>query len=97
MHYKGWTNPPFWITYTYPWSVKLYFTMRRGEAPVTVIKEQTLLIDPRGHFTRLRCAAILTLDKLLKRIRKWFPEPFFRNGRKPLIEICEFLASYPSW
>jgi hypothetical protein len=46
-----------------------------------------LLIDPAGHFTKLRCYIIVALDKLA-----------FKIGLincHPLANICEFLANYP--
>lgn len=51
------------------------------------IDEQYLKIDPRGHFTMLRCAGIKVLD----RIMQWV------GYRKPFAEFCEFLAVYPTW
>jgi hypothetical protein len=54
----------------------------------TVTKWWTVNIDPRGHFTRFRFAAIVTFDKILKRF------PCFE---KPLVEFCMFLSCYPTF
>jgi len=47
----------------------------------------SLQIDPRGHFTKIRCAAIVTLDKMIKLFKR----------KKPFVEFAEFLANYPVW
>lgn len=45
-------------------------------------------IDPRGHFTMLRCAAIKVFDSILERLPKL---------EKPLVEFCMFLSCYPTF
>jgi len=45
-------------------------------------------VDPRGHFTMLRCSFIICLVKIIGR---------FRRAKKPLQEFCEVLANYPTW
>lgn len=47
----------------------------------------SVYIDPRGKFTAIRCSAIIVLDRIMKRL----------HVRKPLVEICELVASYPTW
>jgi hypothetical protein len=49
----------------------------------------TLKIDPRGHFTNLRCFTIVALDKLFKKMK-------ITNSHR-LANVCEFLACYPTW
>jgi hypothetical protein len=49
----------------------------------------TLLIDPRGHFTQLRCSAIMFVDRLMVKLKLW--------GNHRAANICEFLANYPTW
>ena len=44
-------------------------------------------IDPRGKLANVRCAVIVTLDKLMLKV----------GYRKPFAEICEFFANYPTW
>jgi len=63
----------------------MFFRRDGGKLRVTLF--QTLKIDPRGHFTRLRCSIIIVLDKIMERV----------GYRKPLVEICEFFANYPVW
>lgn len=48
-----------------------------------------LLIDPKGHFTSLRCNTIVALDKLAFKIGL--------INSHPLANLCEFLANYPDW
>lgn len=48
----------------------------------------TYNIDPRGHFTSLRCAIIVGLNKIMAKIKL---------VRYPLREVCEFFANYPIW
>lgn len=52
---------------------------------LTYTENRTLHIDPRGHYTRVRCAAIQVLDKIM----------LLTKQGKPFAEICEFLANYP--
>jgi hypothetical protein len=59
-----------------------------SQQPMTVTTYHTCTIDPRGHFTTLRCHTIMALDKLImKPLRLWIP----------IAEICEILANYPTW
>ena len=48
----------------------------------------TVKVDPRGHFTMLRCSIIICLAKIINR---------FRSFGKPLTEFCEVAANYPVW
>lgn len=48
----------------------------------------TVKIDPRGHFTMLRCATIIVFDKILK------VAPLLE---KPLVEFCIFLGCHPTF
>lgn len=50
---------------------------------------QTLLIDPAGHFTKLRCYAIAALDRLAVKLHL--------HSSHRIANICEFLANYPIW
>lgn len=50
---------------------------------------QLLMIDPAGHFTALRCAAIVALDKLMFKLNI--------RGSHLFANVCEFLANYPIW
>ena len=61
---------------------------RRGELMAYLTQWQTLKIDPRGHFTMLRCSFILCLVKVMARCR---------HLGKPLMQFCEFAANYPTW
>lgn len=84
-----WTIPPYWIDYTIPWNLVTWIALNeKGEAVGHHLQWRTLKIDPRGHFTMLRCSAIVTLDKIMLH---------FRRSKKPLMEFCEFLANYPTW
>jgi len=96
-YYGRYTDPSYYIKYTYK-SIVDYYLVNRYVAdgfeyrtlsgkPLFVIRHYHVLIDPRGHFTRLRCAAIQVLDVLMGL--------FHRN--KPWIEFAEFLANYPTW
>jgi len=58
---------------------------------------QFLQIDPRGHFTLLRCSAIMVFDRLLKKVLGWKFLKRFRQLRKPWVEFAEFCANYPTW
>lgn len=56
--------------------------------PVRIITMPTLLrIDPRGHFTMLRCSAIVALDKLALKLGLY--------NNHLIANLCEFLANYP--
>lgn len=88
-------DPPYWIHYTYlsQYQTRIvdsykhngYVYRLKSGKKLQVTTYSTLKIDPRGHFTALRCAVIIALDKIMKQ---------FHIG-KPLVEICEFLANYP--
>lgn len=60
---------------------------RRDGQPFEIVDFMSVRIDPRGHFTALRYAAIVVLDQIMKRF----------GIDKPLVEFCEFLADYPTW
>jgi len=85
----GWKDPPFWIDYTMTWNIKrdLLYNLKTGQKLVRT-SYWTVNIDPRGHFTKVRCAAIMVFDKILKKIHRL---------EKPLIEFCMFLGCYPTW
>ena len=92
-----WTNPPYWIEYTYlsqdvvtvtdsfkdKYSGLEYYTADGKK--FRFVEKFTLRIDPRGMFTAIRCAAIMVIDKIMLK---------FKLG-KPFIEVCEFLSNYP--
>lgn len=95
-YYGNFHPPPFWIKYTYKslWHEEfvtrlvqngLEFTRKDGGL-FKHVKSINVKIDPRGHFTSLRCAAIIVLDGIMK----------VSNVKKPLVEFCEFLANYPT-
>lgn len=99
--YGRWTDPPDWIQYTYtaiPPTVRLVdVVVHNGvelHAPagkkLKVTSYKHVWIDPRGHFTALRCAGIMIVDRIMK---VWFG---LVHGTKPFAEICEFLANYPT-
>ena len=94
--YGKFSDPPYWINYTYVSSVRkqlvncfvqdgLTFKARTG-GQLETTTWTTLIIDPRGHFTSLRCAIIMVLD--------WFMKAL--HIEKPLAEFCEFFANYPT-
>jgi hypothetical protein len=96
-YYHGWIKPSYWIKYTYRSSVKTVVTstltvdgaeyrLASGRHFKHVLSHY-VLIDPRGHFTMVRCAAVVMFD----RVMRWL------GFRKPLVEFCEFLANYPTW
>ena len=96
-YYGKFTDPTFWIEYAYKsqiceeivdYFVKdgLIFTATNGGKLRHTIYP-TVKIDPRGHFTSLRCATIIVLDEIMKAL----------GVGKPLVEFCEFLANYPTW
>lgn len=88
-HVGKWTVPPYWIDYTLLWAVERYAVFnRQGKLVAFQDRWQAVKIDPRGHFTMLRCASIVLMDKVMKR---------FRWTRKPLMEFAEFLANYPTF
>jgi hypothetical protein len=82
-------DPPYWIDYTPPWSVTHYVAVNgKGEVVAKKTEWFTYHIDPRGHFTSFRCAAIVALDKIMAKIKR---------VRYPFREFCELLAHYPTW
>lgn len=84
-----WTVPPYWIDYTLPWKIAQYVFVNNERKVVGYrLMWLTIKIDPRGHFTMLRCMAIVALDKIMQRVHRL---------EKPLLEFCEFLANYPTW
>jgi hypothetical protein len=86
VHYGKLSKPPYLISYIIPWKLKRYAVLNaQNEVVAFKIRWHKILIDPRGHCTMLRCAAIMTLDKI---VRRW------RWTAKPLMEFCEFLANY---
>lgn len=88
-HLGKWTRPPRWINYTNPWKVEHFAFLDKQNHPQSYVTMwHTIEIDPRGHFTMLRCAIIVALDKIMNR---------FRRTEKPLMEFCEFFANYPIW
>ena len=109
-YYGKWKKPPYFIDYTYTSLV----TSRLCDAFIHDGKEYrradggkflhtfylTCWIDPRGHFTQLRCCAIIVLDKIMKLFAKDDVKQFHvKKGWlwKPLAELCELLANYPTW
>ena len=108
-YYTSYHKPSYWINYTYlSWwylhtsqrivlNGKEYTRADGGE--LTLYQSRTLRIDPRGHFTKLRCAIIIFIDRLMVH----YPKKVYVNGkvagcelRKPWAEICELLANYPT-
>lgn len=106
--YGKWIKPRYYINYTYVNYITVKKTKRfvRGNYEytasnggyLTVTDVWTLKIDPRGHFTRLRCCAIIVIDKMLKYIRRKDPAAktgYLRSSYRPWVEVCEFLCNYP--
>jgi hypothetical protein len=104
--------PPYWLEYTYKSSVKRQVVYQyvhgrvcdngvlkggveatRQGKPMVVETYSTLHIDPRGHFTSFRTASIMALDRVMSLFN------LFREGAdgRPLSEVCELLANYPTW
>jgi len=88
------TLPHRWIKYTLPLVQQSKFVL-------------TLLIDPRGHFTMLRCSCIIVFGALFVAAtklafkfthgltgRSWFA---FDKIRRALLNVCEFFANFPTW
>jgi hypothetical protein len=94
--YGKFTNPSYWINYTYKSNYKVYYVdgfvrdgvkyEASGGGKIKKVDFTTVLIDPRGRFTMLRCAAIMVLDRIMAAV----------GLHKPLEELCEFLANYPT-
>jgi hypothetical protein len=96
-YFAHYVTPKYWIRYTYLNHGVTYFTYAyrhdgyvyraSNGAKLKVTMYFTLEIDPRGHFVKARCAAIILIDKLIKLL----------HMKKPFVEIAEFLANYPTW
>lgn len=85
-------NLKSFITYGYLSMSKLPATAYYEEDPsrtFTVMLPRYLMIDRKGHFTKLRCYTIVALDKLAFKLK------LINNHL--LANICEFLANYPVW
>ena len=85
------TLPKHYIKYTYT-SWRYVFLLPNG---LCVFRYPYVLVDPRGHFTSLRVAAIIVLDGVIKWWRRVYRDR--RHNRKPWVELCEFLANFPVW
>lgn len=95
-YYGNFSRPPFWIQYTFKSVFRTFLTYRyvknglvyedKHGRLLRVTSRHTLKIDPRGHFTSLRCATISVLDEIMS----------VTKASKPLSEFCEFLACYPT-
>lgn len=93
--YGSYCKPPFWIEYTYKSFFDVFYMKQHIQdgliveasngSMMKITKYDHINIDPRGHFTSLRCAIIIMLDKVMGRL----------HIRKPLVEFCEFFANYP--
>lgn len=90
-------HPKHYIKYTYrslgsTRRVKSYrqngYEYRRSDGGDLIITEyRTLRIDPRGHFTAPRCAAIIIIDKIMLKTKLY----------KPFAEFAELISNYPNW
>jgi hypothetical protein len=88
-YYGKFIEPAKWIFYTVRWKKDRYAVMTRTGKIVGYMEAWTTIkIDPRGHFTRLRCSAIMVLDRIVEKCL-WI--------KKPLMEFMEFLANYPTF
>lgn len=89
-----WTESPHYINYGYlsmpKHPARAYKVDRIDHKiyPFTVLLPPTLKIDPRGHFTMLRCACIVWLDRVALK---------FRLMRERVANLCELLANYPNF
>lgn len=89
-----WIKPAYFIDYVYlsmDWLYGPLVASVNGKHFILGYQQvpTTLKIDPRGHFTMLRCSAIVALDKLAYKLK-------LRNNHR-LANICEFIACYPTW
>lgn len=88
------TEPPYYINYAYlslPKKKATAFKIDRETKKAyrfTMMVPQTLKIDPRGHFTMLRCSAIIFFDRVMVK---------FKFTRARLANLCELLANYPNF
>ena len=94
--YGKFTDPPYWIDYTYISKIVteqvdelvqdgvVYRALDGGKLIVEYFT--TVKIDPRGKWTMFRCAAIIVFDKIMSKI----------GFHKPLEEVCELLANFPT-
>jgi len=100
--YGKWSDPSEWIKYTYmsiaPTTQLMsswqhdgieYYAPQGKKLRITTYKH--IWIDPRGHFTALRCATIIIMDRMMKMWNNLV------HTTKPFAELCELLASYPTW
>jgi len=88
-YYGKFVDPPKWIFYRFFWDKERWAVIDvHGRIMGFQDKWTTIRIDPRGHFVMLRCSIIVTLDKIMAKIR-WI--------RKPFMEVCEFFANYPTF
>lgn len=106
-HYGLFTEPKYWIKYTYLswyaeniqdyWDKGGYRYRLSNGGKLRVHYDFTLYIDPRGLFTKLRCAAIIVIDKFMVKFGTYqkTDRGFSHGMRRPFAEFCEFLASYP--
>jgi hypothetical protein len=96
-YYGKFSEPSYYIKYTYKSVVKHFLVdyyvnggyMYRSLSgrKLYVKRHYHVLIDPRGHFMRVRCAGIQVLDVIMGLFKR----------TKPFIEFAEFLANYPTW
>jgi hypothetical protein len=87
------TVPKYWIDYVYlsmTWFWSPAYKRVNGQILIGWTQVPTTLkIDPRGHFTMIRCSVIVALDRLAVKLK-------LRDNHR-LANICEFLACYPTW
>ena len=91
---KKWSNPPFWIDYGYTslpkrttYAYKIDKKNKKVYRFLTKVP-QILKIDPRGHFTFIRCCSIIVFDRIMSKFG-------FTQAR--LANLCELLANYPNF
>jgi hypothetical protein len=102
---KKFIDPPYWIEYIYTASIRDFTVTsykqyvgkvptevrRRDGKPFIIQQFCGVKIDPRGHYTSLRCAAIIVLDCL----SGWLNLYRMGGEGRPLSELCELMANYP--
>jgi hypothetical protein len=74
------------MTY-YPATAYKFDYVHKRVYEFTVNLPRFLMIDPAGHFTKLRCFAIVAFDRLAAKLG-------LINSHL-LANVCEFLANYP--